>query len=66
MCLIIITTSHFHILQGAIRTLRQRCLHKLNIRNGNEILRDENVPQLNKEMRIEMKKAIRYLQKLLT
>lgn len=59
------TKAHFIILQGAFISLRERCLNKLNIVDGREILHDEEVPELDREMMKEINQATKYLQILL-
>lgn len=54
--------AHLVILQGAFRTIRKRCLKKLNMESA-MFLHDPET--LNKEMMKEMRKCIRHLQCLI-
>lgn len=65
MSIVYLTAGHIEVLQGVFRSLKMRCLRKLKIRNGEYILHDEEVPNLNEEMLNEFHKATKYLQSLL-
>lgn len=53
------------ILSGALLTVRQRCLQKLNLSDQLEMLHDADNPQLEKLMYEEIKKCTRHMQKII-
>lgn len=55
-------SAHFRILQGAFRTVKQRCLKKMQENVDQE---HEKVENLNDAINIEMKKCVQRLQILM-
>ncbi|CAH0560046.1 unnamed protein product [Brassicogethes aeneus] len=55
-------TAHIKILQGAFRTIRPRCLMRLNLSNQNYLHDPE---ELQKETMEEMKRCIKHLQAII-